>query len=341
MKLAFLHKNLPPEGEGGVAYQVDLLAKEMAKRHEVTVFTTTAVQQDRPFRTIHCKPPRLRSTLRLFEAGLAFRRLDLLGFDVVHAHGDSWAVRHPAVVRTFYGTAFAEARSATSIKRKVSQSMVYGLELVECARSKVRTTIGTDAQRYLPGINRVIPCGIDPEIFYPGEERFEQPTVLFVAGRLGGRKRGWLALQAFDVVREKVADARMIIVSRDSVRLPGVECRAAISSEEMGNLFRKSWVLCSTSSYEGFGLPYAEALASGLPVVTTQNPGADEILSTGSGSGSGSIVEENQLGEALVAALVRGGKLSSDSQVRASEGGKYRIDRIADEFDKLYEQVRR
>jgi phosphatidylinositol alpha-mannosyltransferase len=270
----------------------------------------------------------------MFEVGWAFGRLDLRHFDVVHAHGDSWAVRHPSVVRTFYGTAFAEARSATSLKRRASQTMRYGLELVECGRCEVRTTIGEHAKRFLPRINKVIPCGIDPEVFHPGDERFEQPTVLFVAGRLGGRKRGWLALQAFDFVRERVADARMIVVSRDTVRAPGVECRAAISDEEMGVLFRKSWVLCSASSYEGFGLPYAEALASGLPVVTTKNPGATEIFA----DGSGTIVQEQELGETLVANLKQG-RSSDASHLRAS-GEQYRIDRVADQFDKIYEQVR-
>jgi phosphatidylinositol alpha-mannosyltransferase len=334
VNLAFLHVDLPPEGEGGVAYQVDLLAQEMAKRHEVTVFTTTTGRPARPFRTVQCESPKMGATSRLFGVGLAFGRLDLEPFDVVHAHGDSWAVRHPSVIRTFYGTAAAEARSAVSLRRRSAQTVKYGLELVACARSQMRTTIGTHAKRFLPRIDRVIPCGVDPEIFHPGGDRFEQPTVLLVAGRLGGRKRGWLALDAFTSVRRQIPDARMIVISRDIVDVPGVECRAAISSEEIGGLFRQSWVLCSASSYEGFGLPYAEALVSGLPVVTTRNPGAEEVLS----GGEGTVVQDQDLGEALIAALTHG---PSSSLVRArASGDRFRIDRIADQFDELYEQVR-
>jgi phosphatidyl-myo-inositol alpha-mannosyltransferase len=334
VKLAFLHADLPPKGEGGVSYQVDLLAREMAKRHDLTMFTTTNVGEDRPFETVHCEAPLLGAVSGLFSIGLAFGRLDLRHFDVVHAHGDSWAVRHPSVVRTFYGTAAAEARTATSLKRRAAQTVHYGLELVACTRSDVRTTIGEHAKRFLPKIDSVIPCGVDPEIFYPGGERFEQPTVLFVAGRLGGRKRGWLALEAFAFVRQQLPEARMIVVSRDTVEAPGVECRAAIPSAEMGELFRRSWVLCSASSYEGFGLPYAEALVSGLPVVTTRNPGAAEVLA----GGAGTIVPDENLGQALVAALAK--RIPSCASDARTFGDQYWIDRIANRFDELYKKAR-
>ena len=333
MRLAFLHVDLPPEGIGGVAYQVDLLAREMASRHELTVFTTTSGKAKRDYEVVVCGPRHLGPATRTIGMGLGFADLDLRKFDVVHAHGDSWAITHRRRVRTFYGTAAAEARVARSMKRCASQTVQYGMELIACARSEMRVAISENTVRYLPRIDRVIPCGVDLGTFHPGGERFERPTVLFVAGRLGGRKRGRIALKAFDAVREYNRDARMIVVSRDTVEQPGVECRSAISNEEMGVLFRRSWVLLSTSSYEGFGLPYAEALASELPVVTTRNPGAQEMLR----EGGGAIVRMGDLADVLGQHLraPRRPDSCAAERIRSRVG----IARVADQYDGVYGQL--
>jgi glycosyltransferase involved in cell wall biosynthesis len=51
-----------------------------------------------------------------------------------------------------------------------------------------------------------------------------------------------------------------------------------VGNVELAALYRQAWVYASPSTYEGFGLPYVEALASGTPVVATPNPGSREVL---------------------------------------------------------------
>jgi phosphatidylinositol alpha-mannosyltransferase len=330
VKLAFLHIDLPPTGEGGVAYQVDLLASEMAKRHDLTVFTAVGDAMERPYKTVVCRRPDIGPATKPFGAGLAFARLRLGGFDVVHAHGDSWGVRHRALVRTFYGTALAEARSATSVKRCLNQTVRYGLELVSCLRRTTSVAIAPHVTRYLPHISRVVPCAVDPQLYYPGDQRFAEPTVLLVAGRLGGRKRGHLALQAFEAARSAVPSARMIIVSRDRIEASGVESRAAISDVSLAELFRRSWVLCSASSYEGFGLPYAQAMMAGLPVVTTFNQGAIDVL----GETYEGVVPDKKLSEALLAAMKAG---PADANLLMLERARrFDLRVVADSLDDVY-----
>lgn len=329
MNIAFLQRDLPPEGVGGVAYQVHLLARTLASQHRVCVFTTSPIRDD-AYEVSRC-PLRLAGPAKqVFGMGLAFRALDLSEFDVVHAHGDSWGVDHPQCVRTFYGTAALEAVHATSWKRRVAQATQYGLEAISCYRACIRTAISAHTTKYLPKIDYVIPCGVDRSIFYSQGDRFEQPTLLFVAGLLGGRKRGWLALNSFAALREHIPNVRMIVVSRETVNQPGVECRSNVTPEEMGELFRRSWALCSTSTYEGFGVPYVEAVVSGLPVVATRNPGAIEILQ----SGGGTVVDDLELVDVLRPLLLE--PAPRDNHLTALMADRYGIERIANLYEDVY-----
>ena len=53
----------------------------------------------------------------------------------------------------------------------------------------------------------------------------------------------------------------------------------------------------SPSSYEGFGLPYLEAMACGTAVVATPNPGSREVLESGT---HGRLVDDAGFAAAIV-----------------------------------------
>lgn len=333
VRIAMLQSSLPPSPQaGGVGYQVDLLATELTHRGEdVTVFTADGPPSDRLYRVVAVPvgPGRWR---RVLGVGWRFARLDLSGFDAVHAHGDDWLLGRKRRVRTFYGSAFMEARTATSAPRRLAQLCYYALEWP--ASFNPRSVAISDAtRRYLPLVRRCVPCGFDPGVFFPGGARTAEPSILFVAGTLQGRKRGELLLDAFTEVRRTVPDCRLTIVSHDRVDAPGVTCLTDIGPSELGALFRSHWLLCSTSAYEGFGVPYVEALASGLPVVATVNDGAREVLGDGR---LGVLCEPDQVASEIVALLddqERRERLAS-AGVHAAE--RYSIRLVADEYLALY-----
>ena len=51
-----------------------------------------------------------------------------------------------------------------------------------------------------------------------------------------------------------------------------------VSDVDLADLYRRAWVYASPSTYEGFGLPYLEAMACGTPVVASENPGSVDVL---------------------------------------------------------------
>lgn len=329
-----LQASLPPSrSAGGVGYQVHLLATELVRRgHAVTAFVSDQVPAEV---TYHCVPvpsPRGRVT-RVLGVGRRFARLDLSDFDVVHAHGDDWLFGTRPRVRTFYGSAFMEAATETRWLRRGAQVCYYGLEWVS-STNPYSVAISQRTRRYLPLVRRVVPCAYDPLVFFPGRERTLDPSILFVAGTMSGRKRGSLLLRSFEEVRRAVPAARLTIVSHDRVVQEGVTCMSHVDASTLADLYRSHWILCSTSSYEGFGVPYIEALASGLPVVTTPNHGAVEVLQGGK---LGVLAAPDRLAGALIA-LIRDENRREELGAEGVDAAKpYSINVVAAQYEAMYE----
>ena len=312
--------------------QVDLLATELASRgEEVTVFVVDGPEAVRPYR-VERVPVGTGRWRRIFGVGWRFAHVDLSRFDVVHAHGDDWLLGRRRRVRTFYGSALMEARAATSNSRRVAQLCYYALEWPGSLNT-YSVAISERTRRYLPLVRGCIPCGFDPTTFFPDGARTQEPSILFVSGTLQGRKRGALLLEAFAEVRRAVPDARLTIVSHDHVSAPDVTCRTDVSAADLGALYRSHWLLCSTSSYEGFGVPYVEALASGLPVVTTENHGAREVLR---GGALGVVCPPDDLPRQIVALLRDGERRRQLKAAGLVAAQRYSIRRVADEYLSLY-----
>lgn len=331
-----LQVSLPPAlNSGGVGYQVDLLARTLTTRgHDVTVFAVDAPELVRPYRCERVKAGAGRAA-RLFGLGRRFSTLDLSSFDAIHAHGDDWLFGRRPRVRTFYGSALMEAWTATRWRRRISQLCYYGLEWVSSLNPGC-VAISDITRRCLPLVRSTIPCSVDPKVFAPGGDRTTYPSVLFVAGTLQGRKRGDLLLAAFDEVRRKLPEARLTIVSRDRVDRPGVSCVTDIDMATLGQLYRSHWLLCSTSSYEGFGVPYVEAMASGLPVITTPNDGAREVLR---GGALGVLCEPARLGRELISLLGDADRRRRLSQSGLEAAKQYSVDVVATSYEALYQQL--
>jgi glycosyltransferase involved in cell wall biosynthesis len=288
-----LSYRLPVEGQkrGGIERAADTLAQGLAERgHQVVVFS----HDQRPAGAAYDVRP---LPWQGFVDTWIGRRLTMgyLGnvlavvpryrdFDVVVTHGDSLLLGFLSkpVLRVMHGSARGEAQSARSWGRWILQYGVYAQELATAALQHGVVAVSENTRRDNPAIAHVIPHGVDRRVFHavPGSKSPE-PSVLFV-GTLDGRKRGRLLLNAFsDTIRPLHPTATLTIVGQQGPDRPGVEYRTGVSDTELAALYGRAWVYASPSTYEGFGLPYLEAMACGTVVVATSNPGSLEVLGDG------------------------------------------------------------
>jgi phosphatidyl-myo-inositol alpha-mannosyltransferase len=338
LRIAMIARVLPrPDYAGGVSGQVHLLATALAGRgHDVTVYSQTPPPNHSAYRwqRLEVGAGRLAS---LYLVPLAVSRLSFEDYDVVHSHGEDHLLRTSRpVLRTFYGSAWAEARNSRRLRHRLFHLTMSLVERVSARRATRLAVISTATRRYLRREAAHIPCGYDPAMFFPGDAKSQSPSILFV-GDLGTRKRADLLLRMFDgVVRAAIPDAELWLVTSEVASGPGVRWLGRVSTAALADLYRRAWVFCLPSSYEGFGVPYVEAMASGTPVVATPNGGAEEILGDGRW---GCLVDVDSLGRALVDILqgptVRR-DLTEKGLVRARD---YQIDKIAGRYEETYLQL--
>lgn len=308
MTIALFHSTLPSPTRkvGGVEVVVHQLANHLVRAgQDVTVFSLSPRPEAAAYDHVHLfrSWPGLlrRPLLRMFVLPMLLNRISFRNYDVVHFHGDDWFYvrRSTPSVRTLHGSALEEARTATSWTRRAAQYLLYPLERL-AARLATRTlAIGPRTLDLYPG-SQPVNNGVDLSLFHP-DAKAPSPEILFV-GTWAGRKRGAFLFDTF--VREvlpRIPTASLTMVSdqvSDACRdHPSVTFWARPSDAELAALYRRAWVFAYPSSYEGFGLPYLEALASGTAILCSPNDGAHHVLESGT---YGLIAEDANFGETLV-----------------------------------------
>jgi glycosyltransferase involved in cell wall biosynthesis len=339
LRIAMISYYLPSESKIGVGYQVHALATAMADRgHDVTVLSACSPVEGARYGHRLVRP---RGSLRTFRFATQLRRLDLASYDVLHAHGDDswmWRRRARGHIRTLHGSCVEEA---LHIKGAVERLRMLMLGFSEVLASLVadRTVVVSPATRkWAPWVRTVIPNGVSLAPAPEGTPKADHPVVLFV-GTWEARKRGRLLAEAFvEHVLPELPEAELWMVSRDVPEgvHPQVKALGRVSDAELADRFARAWVFCLPSSYEGFGIPYAEAMVAGTPVVATPNPGSRYVTDEGR---AGVLAEEDDLGSALV-------RLLTDEEARArfailgrQRAESFSMDEVSSAYEALYRDV--
>jgi glycosyltransferase involved in cell wall biosynthesis len=139
----------------------------------------------------------------------------------------------------------------------------------------------------------VVTRGVDTQLFNPLRRSAElrarwgvRPHQLVVAcvGRLAAEKNLDLLLTAFDAIRRRVPDARLLLVGEGPMRAELQQrCPAAIlagqrGGEDLAAHYASADLFLFPSMTETFGNVTTEAMASGLPVLAFDHAGAGQLI---------------------------------------------------------------
>ena len=162
------------------------------------------------------------------------------------------------------------------------------------------------AMLFMPSVPiDVIPNGVELDRFFPaGTAEKSEALRLLTVGRLSVTKRIEMLIDAVEILHRTACKIRLTVVGggkmekqfrktvterelSDVIKITG-----RMDSKRMPEVYRRNDIFISASMQEGMSNAMLEAMASGLPIVTTRCEGLAELI-----DGNGLIVELDNIEE--------------------------------------------
>jgi N-acetyl-alpha-D-glucosaminyl L-malate synthase BshA len=368
MKIAILTYNFPPKWLSGTEIAAYNIAKYLAKRgHSVYVVTSRDkglpdTETEDGFQIHRTSFPKIKFLGCIIFWLNIIPILKKIGPDVIHSQMIGMGV--PALAAgKFFGKPYViwgqgsdvylYRRYERLILRPVLKNADAMIALTEHMKGKIEEYYGIKSF--------VIPNGIDLDRFNNLSKetlriRFQigkDEKVIIYVGRLHSVKGLEYLITAMNLIKDKEPNARIILIGDGSekeklktiVKNLMLESRinffGGVPNQKIPEYLTASDVFVLPSLSESFGIVNLEAMASGLPVVTTKVGGLPEIVTEGE---NGFLVEPKnpqQLAEKILF-LLKNDELRLKMSLNNREKVKqYRWENVVAQLEKIYLKVTR
>jgi glycosyltransferase involved in cell wall biosynthesis len=344
---------LPSLAGGGAERLLAQLATALTQRgHEVTFVVDTESAENAGFLDARVRPVRLGSNhfANVVRLARLLREIKpdaslsaLAGQNLKHTLAAIVAGRLPRAVQSYHGFFEGEPRLLSRLSYLLtplsSRLMAKTICVSEALREELIRRFHASPTRTIRIYNGV-PKVTNANAGAHGRES-ASPIVL-ACGRLSPDKNYPFLVRAF--ARMATSDARLVILGegphRDAIeaqiaRLNLADRVALPGYGDPAQWYERASCFAVTSRREAFGLVVVEALAAGLPVVTTASGGPDEILDNGRHGHVIAQGDEQAFAAALDAALAEPGDVHS----RRARANEFSMQNCIEAYEALFYEI--
>ena len=203
-------------------------------------------------------------------------------------------VERRRLVGNWQGPAGTWRRLMTRRIRALDDAVLQRIDAVQVENNWMLDHCRTACERSGVDLRFAAP-GVDTDLFQPCELRPDLPGYIMTVGRMSDpRKRHMLLLEAYRILCERMElPPRLLLAGPDGPTLQFQERASELGlwdridvhifpeKTELARLYREAGAFVLASDEEGFGVTVIEAMASGIPVISTRSGGPDDIIADG------------------------------------------------------------
>jgi glycosyltransferase involved in cell wall biosynthesis len=217
--------------------------------------------------------------------------------------------------------------SFVDMQGKVASKMPRIVVVSENSITDINKDMGVSRDRM-----RLVPVGVDPDLFKPQPHISRQPGRLITTASADVALKGLSYLLEAMALLRKDRDIRLTIIGKprpghsmdliDSLGLrPHIDFVSGVTDERIVELYAEAELAVVPSLYEGFSLPAIEAMSTGICLVATDGGALPEVT----GTHNETVLQCPAANSEALAAVIATGLDSAELRARIGEAGRQRV----------------